>query len=62
MKVVKITEDNTTTKPLNQNKMKYYKILIDLRLWHLKPYAYKHEVGNRKYVEYGFLCFKLIIG
>ena len=55
-------QNNITKKLLNQKKMKYYKILIDLRLWHLKPYVYKHEVGNRKYVEYGFLCFKLVIG
>jgi hypothetical protein len=54
--------NNTTMKLLNQNKMKYYKILIDLKLWHLKPYKFKHDIGNRKYQEYGFLCFKLVIG
>jgi hypothetical protein len=42
--------------------MKYYKILIDLTLWHLKPYKFSHEVGKKKYIEYGFLCFKLVIG
>ena len=42
--------------------MKHYKILIDLKLWHLKPYKFIHEVGMKKYQEYGFLCFKLVIG
>jgi hypothetical protein len=41
--------------------MKYCKILIDVKLWHLKPYKFIHEIGNRKYIEYGFLCFKLLL-
>jgi hypothetical protein len=46
--------------------MKYLKILIDLRLWHLIPYKMpmeEFEAKNNKvkFTEFGFLCFKLII-
>lgn len=38
----------------------YYKILIDLRLWHLKPYCILRSIQNVKIYEYGFLCLKFI--
>lgn len=41
---------------------KHYKILVDLTLWHLKLYKYKFRVQSKDYVEYGFLCFKFIVG
>jgi hypothetical protein len=44
-----------------QTMNKYYRILIKLTEWNLKPYKIIHEIGNRKYQEYGFLCFKLEI-
>jgi hypothetical protein len=43
-------------------KNKYYKILVSLSTWHLKPYRFEHTVGQKTYIEYGFLCFKFIIG
>jgi hypothetical protein len=43
-------------------KNKYYKILINLIIWHLKPYKYIQIIGIKEYIEYGFLCFKLVIG
>ena len=46
--------------------MKYLKILIDLRLWHLIPYKMPMEEleargGRVKFTEVGWLCFKLIV-
>jgi len=41
--------------------MKYCKILINLSIWHLKPYKLKQVLSDNKLIEYGFLCFKLII-
>jgi hypothetical protein len=41
--------------------MKYCKILINLTIWHLKPYKLKQLLCGANLTEYGFLCFKLII-
>jgi hypothetical protein len=41
--------------------MKYCKLLINLTLWHLKPYEVRHFIQNTHITEYGFLCFKLIL-
>jgi hypothetical protein len=42
--------------------MKYYKILINITIWHLKPYKIKHmNISNSDVIEYGFLCFKFIM-
>lgn len=42
--------------------MKYYKILINITIWHLRPYKINHEnVNGSKIIEYGFLCFKFVI-
>lgn len=41
--------------------MKYCKILINLGIWHLKPYKIIHTISKDDLTEYGFLCFKLII-
>lgn len=41
--------------------MKHCKILINITTWHLKPYKMRHCIAERKYYEYGFLCFKLVI-
>lgn len=43
------------------NKKKFCKILINITLWHLRPYKVKQFVNNTHLVEYGFLCFKLVI-
>lgn len=42
--------------------MKYYKVLVNLTLWHLRPYKYKWKVAEKEYIEYGFLCFKYVVG
>ncbi len=41
--------------------MKYCKILINLTIWHLKPYRIEHFISKDYLVEYGFLCIKLLI-
>lgn len=42
--------------------MKYLKILIDVRLWHLIPYHLKERnISDNLITEFGWLCFKLII-
>jgi hypothetical protein len=42
--------------------MKYLKILVDVRIWHLKPYTIKEKtISGCNISESGFLCFKLII-
>ncbi len=48
---------------LNQNQkgMKFIKILIDIKLWHLKPYKIKGKIGEHLVSERGFLCFKFVI-
>jgi hypothetical protein len=42
--------------------MKYYKVMVDLTIWHLRPFKNNHTVQNKNYIEYGFLCFRLVIG
>lgn len=43
-------------------QVKYYKLFIDLSCWHLKPYKKEYTIQESKYIEYGFLCFKYVIG
>lgn len=42
--------------------MKHHKILIDLRTWHITPYKLTFLVEGKSYTDYGFLCFRYIIG
>lgn len=39
----------------------HYKLLITPLKYHLKPYKYTSKVQNIDIVEYGFLCFQIII-
>lgn len=41
-------------------KMKYCKILVNITMWHLIPYKLDLR-PTAGIIEYGFLCFKLII-
>jgi len=41
--------------------MRFVKILIDIKIWHLKPYKMKGDIGDHVVSEFGFLCFKLVI-
>ena len=42
--------------------MRYLKINIDLRIWHLIPYHLKEQViCDNRITEFGWLCFKLIV-
>lgn len=42
--------------------MKYLKILIDLKLWHLIPYRIEYQkLSNNHLTEFGWLCLKIII-
>ena len=41
--------------------MRYIKILINISLWHLKPYHLKGNIDSSLITEFGWLCFKLII-
>lgn len=42
--------------------MKYIKIIVDLHIWHLKPYHLKERnISDNRITEFGLLCFKLII-
>ena len=40
--------------------MKYSKILIDLKLWHLIPYKIERVIQDMNLIEYGFLYFRLV--
>jgi len=42
--------------------MKYYKIIIHPSIWHLRPYKIRQTIQDKKYIEYGFLCFRFVIG
>ena len=42
--------------------MKYYKIVIEPFIWHLKPFKINQVIQTKEYKIYGFLCFKFIIG
>lgn len=37
--------------------MKYCKILIELKIWHLIPYRIKPEIQGIKLIEFGFFVF-----
>jgi len=41
--------------------MKHCKLLITPLKYHLKPYKQKHDIQNIIVIEYGFLCFQIII-
>ncbi len=42
-------------------EMEYVKILVNITIWHLKPYWVRYKVSGNNLSEFGFLCFKLII-
>jgi hypothetical protein len=46
MKVVKITEDNTITKPLNQNRMKTAVSVVLHLITHINKYIYVYIKKN----------------
>ena len=55
-------QNNTTTKPLNQNKMKA-RIGIQIRplMWLLTPIKEVEKNTFAYYYRYKFLCFELLI-
>lgn len=42
-------------------KIKYLKVVIDLTVWHLKPFKFNEKVSENNLTIFGFMCFKLIV-